>query len=1073
MRFLFASALLLVSSVTAAFAQTASARINGRISDGTGAVIPGVTVKVTNVGTNLAQTATTSETGDFTILYLPPGRYQLQAEAEGFRVYRQSDFTLTLDQGLRFDIKLEVGATTESVTVTEAPPVLNTDNGTRGQTITAAEIAEIPLDGRNFSDLALLTGGVIPKGDGGDGSYAVNGARADNTGFVLDGMNNTQRRNTGAVINPPIEGVQEFKMITSGFSAEYGRYAGGVLTAVTKSGTNRLRGSLYEFLRNDALDATGYFDLTKSKLRRNQFGATVSGPVWLPKIYNGRNRTFFLFTWESLRLVDGKTQRGIVPAPEMLRGDFSRAVDAFGRPLRITDPLARAPFANNQIPLSRLDPVALKLAAYFPAPNLIGPNNFISQGNGTTSFDNFGIKVEHLLTPKDRLTFSTFWRPNTVFDPVVNGRSPLPIFGLGNNTLDLLTYVRYLRTITPTMFLELSANFSRKTNNQVWPLSGQQDWGAAAGFLGGTTNPVARGLPQLDASGYISLGPAYDVPKIWAFNNYQYAGTMTWVKGRHNVKYGADFLRMQYFSRSFGDTRGRVTFLGRFTGEPAADLVLGYAQNTRRQLDAAGPYHLISNYSGFLQDDWKVSSTLTLNIGLRYEVMKPPKEKFGAWSMFVPSLGKIVIAGRGLVPDFDQRIASTGLSPYIAMAADVGLPASLRKTDYTDFAPRFGFAWRPFGRTNSVLRGGYGIFYGSSSLYRMDEYSDTYPFSINETYSAVTANPLALTLSDPFPVARRSVGGVTSTNGQDSNIQSQYLQSWNLTLEHEFAKDTVVEVAYAGSKGTHLQRRYDLNQQIRDLDYRAANGAFPRPYSAFSTINIIADGSNSTYNSGLVTIRRRFNRQLFVRATYTFAKSIDESSNTGGTIQYNFGNAQDAKNLKGERGRSDFDTGHAFAASFIWSPSFSKNIVLRDWQFAGTTTMYTGSPFTPKVANFNFTNGEASRPDRIAKGSLTAPSADQWFDRTAFPVVPVNSFRFGSSGRNVLDGPGTFNLNASVSRRFRFEESRALQFRLESFNLPNHPNFNLPENRVDIISGGTISRAKNNRTMQVALRFEF
>lgn len=250
--------------------------------------------------------------------------------------------------------------------------------------------------------------------------------------------NNTQRRNTGVVINPPIEGIQEFKMITSGFSAEYGRYAGGV-TAVTKSGTNRLRGSLYEFLRNDALDATGYFDATKSKLRRNQFGATVSGPVWIPKLYNGRNRIFFLFTWESLRLVDSKTQRGIVPDPGILRGDFSKAADAFSRPLRITDSLARAPFPNNQIPPARVDPVPSSWLLIFPLP--------------TAS--------------------ST---------PSSNGRSPLPIFGLGNTTLDLLSYVRYLRTITPTMFLELSANFSRKTNNQVWPLSGQQDWSAATGF---------------------------------------------------------------------------------------------------------------------------------------------------------------------------------------------------------------------------------------------------------------------------------------------------------------------------------------------------------------------------------------------------------------------------------------------------------------------------------------------------------------------------------------------------------------------------------------------------------------
>jgi hypothetical protein len=1066
---------LLLPTLLCAFAQTPTARITGLITDASGAVVPGVAVQVKNLDTNLTQAGSSNDTGNFTIPYLAPGRYVLEARMEGFHIFKQAEFPLAVDQVLRLDIRLETGSTAETVTVTEVPPVVNAENGTRGQTITAEEISQIPLEGRNFADLALLTGGVIPKGDGGDGSYAVNGGRADNTGFVLDGMNNTQRRNTGAVINPPLEGIQEFKMITSGFSAEYGRYAGGVLTAVTKSGSNRFRGSLYEFFRNDALDATGYFDVNKSKLRRNQFGATLAGPVLLPKIYNGRDRTFFLVTWESLRLIDGKTQRGIVPRTEMLAGDFSSATDAFGRPLTIVDPLsARAPFPGNRIPAARLNPVAQSLASYFPAPNLTGgANNFIAQGNGTTSYNNLGIKVDHILTPKDRLTFSTFWRPNSSFDPIVSGRSPIPLFGLSNNTLDLLSYVRYLRTITPNIFFEASVNFSRKTNNQVWPLSGTRDWASESGFIGGTTNPIASGLPQLEASGYIFMGPAYDVPKIWSFNNFQYNGALTWILGRHNLKFGGDFLRMQYFSRSFGDTRGRLTFLGRFTNEPMADLMLGYAQTSRRQLDAAGPYHLISNYAGFIQDDFKISSRLTLNLGLRYDLMKPPQEKFGAWSMFVPSLGKIVIAGRGLISDFDQRIRSTNMTQYIAMASDVGLPASIRQPNYLNFAPRFGFAYRPLARSNVVMRGGYGIFYGSSSLYRLDEYSDTYPFSINETYSAVTNNPLALTLSDPFPLARRNVGGVTATAGAEAKSPSQYLQSWNFTVEYEFARNSVLEVAYAGSKGTNLPRRYDLNQQIRDLAVRAATGAFPRPYPAFSTINVISDGSNSSYNSGLVTVRRHFNRQLFIRATYTYSKSIDESSNTGGTIQYNFSNAQDSLNLRGERGRSDFDTGHAFAASFIWTPAFTRNIGLRNWQIAGTTTAYTGQPFTPKIANFNFTNGEASRPDRIAKGSLAQPSVDQWFDRSAFPVVPLGAYRFGTSGRNILDGPGTFSMNASLSRRFALAERTGLQFRLETYNLLNHPNFNLPENRVDIISGGTISRAKNNRTMQLALRFEF
>ncbi len=1065
---LFALVAVLLAGGASATAQTPSASVVGRVTDPTGAVIPGVSIKITNLDTNISQPGSSNEIGDFTIPYLNPGRYALEASAPGFRTYKRAEFTLAVDQVLRIDIPLEVGATTESVTITDAPPVLNTESGARGDVTTNEEIAEIPLDGRNFADLAYLTGGVLPKGDGGDGQYAVNGARADNIGFLIDGMNNSQRRNTGYVINPPLEGVQEFKMITSGFSAEFGRYAGGVLSALTKSGSNRFRGSLYEFIRNDIWDATGYFDVEKSKLRQNRFGATLSGPIFLPKLYNGRNRTFFMVTWESLRSISGKTQRGIVPTPEMLNGDFSKAVDAYGKPIKITDTLAKAPFSNNQIPPSRFDPVSVKLASYYPKPNLAGVNNYIAQGNGTTSNNNIGIKIDHQLTASDRLTLSTFWRPNTSWDPVVNSRSPLPQFGLANNTLDLLSYVRWVRTVTPSMFLELNASFSRKTNDQRWPYSQDRDWAAEVGFLGGTKNPIARGLPQVDTTGYILLGPAYDYPKIWSFNNYQYSGNLTWIHGRHGVKYGGDFLRMQYFSRQYGDTRGRLTFLGRYTGETMADLLLGWLNKSSRQLDAAGPYHLISNYSGYVQDDFRVSPTLTLNLGLRYELMKPPREKFGAWSMFVPALGKVVIAGKGTLPDFDQRIQSTGLAQYVTMAADAGLPPTITKPDYTNFAPRFGFAWRPFGGTKSVIRGGYGIFYGSSSLYRMDEYSDVYPFSINESYSANSSNPLLLTVSNPFPEARRSVGGVTSTYGQEANSQSQYLQSWNLTVEREIAHGTVFEIAYAGSKGTHLQRRYDINQPYRAQELRQV-----RPYPAFSSIQIISDGSNSIYNSGALTIRRHFSKQTFIRATYTYAKSIDESSNTGGTIQYNFPIAQDSRNLKGERGRSDFDIGHSFAASFVWQPKVSQNLLLRDWQVAGSSTIYTGPPFTPKVANYNYTNGEASRPDRVAKGTLPNPSVDQWFDRTAFPVVPLGAYRFGNSGRNILDGPATFNLNMSLSRRVRLAESRSLQFRLESFNLPNHPNFNLPENRVDIISGGSISRAKNNRVLQLGLRMEF
>jgi outer membrane receptor protein involved in Fe transport len=1055
----------------AAHSQTSSASVVGRVTDTTGAVVRGVSVTITNLDTNVAQPGSSNEVGDFTIPYLNPGRYTLEATCAGFRTYKRTEFTLQVAEVLRIDIPLEVGATVESITVSDTPAVLNTESGARGDVTTTEEIAELPLDGRNFSDLAYLTGGVIPKGDGGDGAYAVNGARADNFGFIMDGMNNTQRRNTGAMITPPLEGVQEFKMLTSGYSAEYGRYAGGMLTVVTKSGTNRIRGSLFEFLRNDAFDATGYFDVEKSKLRRNQFGATVGGPVYIPKIYDGRNRTFFLVTWESMRSVAGKTQRGIVPSPAMRRGDFSKAVNALGAPLSITDTLAKAPFPNNQIPLSRMDPVSLKMADYFPLPNLTGSaNNFISQGNSTSSNDNFGIKADHNISPNDRLTASVFWAKNNSWDPVADGRSPLPIFGSGNHPLNVLAYLRYVRTITPTMYLEAGASFSRKTNNQAWPYSASHDWASDIGFSGGTTNPVARGLPQVEAVGYIILGPAYDLPKIWSYNNYQYNAGLTWIRGRHSVKMGGDFLRYQYFARNYGDTRGRIQFNGRFTGETFADMLLGWVNSSRRQMDADGPYDLLSSYAAYVQDDFKISPTLTLNLGMRYEIMKPPKEKFSALSMFLPDVGKQVMSGPGnLSPaEFAQRLQDVG-SQNVVMAKDLGLPDSILHTDYLNFGPRFGFAWRAFGNANTVIRGGYGIFYGSSSLYRLDEYTGTFPYSITQTFSVSSTNPLLVTMSNPFPGTRQSISGVTSTYGQGSaDPKSQYLQSYNLTLEREFAHGTVLEVAYAGSKGTHLQRRYDINQAYRDPALRNL-----RPYPGFSSINITCDCSNSIYNSGSLTVRRRFSNQLFVRAAYTFAKSIDETSNTGGTIQYNFPVAQDSRNLRAERGRSDFDIGHAFAASFIWTPRVSRNVLLRDWQLSGTSTIYTGPPFTPKLGTVDYTNGSASRPDRIRKGTLDNPTVDQWFDRTAFPIVPLGSYRWGTSGRNILDGPGTMSINTGLSRKIRLAETKVLQFRLEAVNMPNHPNLNLPENRVDILSGGTISRAKGNRTLTLGARLEF
>ncbi len=1020
----------------------------------------GVAVTVTNAATNLQERVVSNHAGDYTLPFLAPGTYTLEASSEGFTGYKRAAFPLAVDQEQRIDIQLTVGSALQTITVADTPEALQTENGSRGEVTSNAEITQIPLNGRNYSDLAFLTSGVVPRGEGGDGQFAINGARADNVSLMIDGMNNTQRRNTTSMVSPSLEDVQEFKLITSGFSAEYGRFAGGVLSVVTKSGGNRVHGALFEFLRNDALDARNFFSPTTPKLIQNQFGGLISGPL-------RRDKTFFVAGWESQRQVAGSTVRGVVPTAAMLAGDFTQAVTAAGKPEVITDPLTKAPFPGNRIPATRLDPVARAIASYYPAPNVAGQvNNYVAQANGTNSYDKYNLRADHAAGERDRFTFSTLWNKNNSLSPFP--RSPVAVFASTNENFGLLAGIRWIHTFTPTMFSEASANFSRNTLSQL--NAGNSDLSAAVGYNGATKNPNDLGLPFVSVSGYIDLGQAYDLPKVWAYNNFQYSDSITWIKGRHTVKFGGDFLHYQYFNHDYQDLRGRMTFLGRFTTDPVADLVLGYAQTSRRLTQVGSEYLLVSNYSGFAQDDFKITPTLTLNFGLRYELVKQPVEKYDERSVFVPELGKQVVAGRGNLSQaaFQSAVLGTGLSQYVVMAKDVGLPRSIVKTNYKNFAPRFGFAWRPFG-AKTVLRGGYGVFFGTDSLYRYDLFSDTFPFVNTLTFTASSTNPLALTVSNPFPDALARTSGVASTSALHSDSPSQYLQTWNFTMEHDLGKGTVLELAYVASKGSHLPRQFNLNQQL----LYPGVGLGPREFPAFSTINVIANESNSSFQSGSATLRHRLSRQLFVRSSYVFGKSIDESSNTAGTVAGNFPSAQDSHDLRAERGRSDFDVRQTFLTSLIWAPALNRNLIFRNWQISGTATAYTGSPFTPKVANFDITTGGAARPDRIATGTVPNPTPDKWFDRTAFPPVPLQAFRFGNSGRNILDGPKTFSLNSGVSRTFRYRENWAAQFRFEVFNLTNHTNFNLPLTQVDTVSGGTITAAKNPRQMQAGLRLSF
>ncbi|MCL5743311.1 MAG: hypothetical protein M1541_05185, partial [Acidobacteria bacterium] len=442
---------------------------------------------------------------------------------------------------------------------------------------------------------------------------------------------------------------------------------------------------------------------------------------------------------------------------------------------------------------------------------------------------------------------------------------------------------------------------------------------------------------------------------------------------------------------------------------------------------------------------------------------------------FIPEYGKLVLVRSDVIPNLADLANQTGLTGRIAYASDYGLSRSLINGNNHNFAPRVGLAWRPFGGTRTVIRSGYGIFYASAAENHVrNDLGNTFPFAVSQTFQRNTKSPGKLTLNNPFPDAMAKFDGVNNTAGYELNAPAQYLQSWNFTIEHEVLSSIALEMAYVGSKGTHLGRRFNYNQPYRSPEYQLPEGGFLKPFQEFNQLNYYSFGANSSYNAAMFTLRKRFTRSTFFRLNYVFSKSIDDASQMFGAGDGGDGGAQDARNLGLERGRSDWDNRHALTMSFVSDiPVFGRNRFLSGWQFAGSGRLYSGQPFTPKISNAQLDQGEASRPDRIAKGTLPNPNPDNWFDVSAFPVVPLGAYRFGNSGRNILDGPGYVSFNFSLMKKFRIRERDNVQCRWEVFNSLNHPNLRLPENAVNAINVGTITAADPGRTMQIALKYIF
>ena len=1120
-------AILVFTPPTAA--QTNYATVTGIVTDTADAVIPQAIVSIVNTGTNIKRTMLTSEVGSYTITNLGPGTYELMVQAAGFRTFRQREMVLQVGQSYRSDVRLEVGQVTESVTVDAQIVTLNTESGTiKGDVIVQEEIQELPLAGRDFTDLAFFTPGVVPKAQGGQGSALnVNGARASNTNFFVDGFDNRNARGAAAQVRPNIDALHEFKMEVSGYSAEYGRMAGGILNMVLRSGTNQFHGSLNYFLRNDIFDARGFFDTNKTILRQHQFAGTVTGPVI-------KNRTFFMMSYEGLRAKQEATRLSRVPTLLERAGDFSQSVNINGGALYLHDRLRSgacnatnraACFPGNIIPASRLDPIGMRLLGFFPEANRAAQTtgfNFHAISADVDRWDSPLFKIDHKIG-EHNLALRYQIRINDTQNPFTG--SDLGTYGILIRDDRSLGGVDYTHLFSPTLLGELRFGFSRNAARQHGRYAGT-DIASQLGLPNlipegeGLNEPTLLDWPQIFAgNNYPQLGSGANMPVQFFVTDWQYGFKLSWIKNSHTLKWGFNHNFVQLNQPYFNNQRGTFRFVGNRTGNSVADMELGWLNNVTRQAGFNRNYWRQHAMGAFINDDWKATRRLTLNLGLRWEVNRAPFDKYDRLGSYDTATRKLVIADDVNAPaNYGEMLDLTGLRNVVITAAEVGRGRSVISTDWINFSPRLGFAYRLTDRT--VIRGGYGIFLGGDILNNLrNNLSNQFPFVVNQNFTGLNNNPNLVSLRTPFPSARQVITGTTNVNGFTMDPQQSYLQSWNFTIERELFGNTAIEVDYRGSKGTHLQRLYDFNQPFRNLESYVSGEGFLRPIPEWNVINIFNTGSNSIYNAFNVSWRRRSRGGLFWRLNYSLSNSIDDASQVNGQADGGFAGALDSRNLRLDRGRSDWDRRHVFTMVGSvnlpfgnrrrWGSTWSglTEGILGGWQLSGTAAAYSGPPFTVETVTPNLNLGGSPRPNRVRNGHLPEdPSRGKkgidyhWYDITAFEQVPCfiepgastpagcadsrfgfEPFAFGNSGRNILDGPGLFSADLALAKNFRIKEGHNLQLRVESFNVLNRANFIItaPMTQFDSLTGGLLSqvggvgRGGGPRIFQYAIKYRF
>lgn len=1078
------------------WSQALSGTIVGTVTDQAGAVVPNAKVALTNDATQFTRAAETNAAGQYGAYSIPTGNYTLTVEMPGFQKLVRSGVRLTAADTMTVDLELAVGNVQQTVEVKATAPLLQSQTAAVSQLVTNEQMTEMPLNGRTFTSLVLLTPGAYGGSSAnlGTSSYAmrgstnisVNGSSPQNNSYVIDGMFNKNLWLNTLIMVPMVDSIQEIRVLTSNYSAEYGAAAGAVTVVQTRSGTNQHHGSAFEFLRNDRLDANTFFNnrlgASRPPFRRNEFGGTYGGPL-------ARNKTFVFADYQGIRIRQPRTITSTIPTlaqrAMVATGDFS----ALGAVVYDPNTLAaggqaRAPFAGNRVPAARLDQPALKVMALLPPPSSpAATRNFIFNPALEQRTDQFDARLDQNVGASDRLFFKYSFDDSGLTNPGVlpvaaNPGVPIgPYLSADGTNSATLTALRnqswtlnFIKVVNPGMVNETRLGAVR-WNQSISALGNLFNTSDAVGLKGININNRSGGLPGLTVTGFQVLGDSSTYPENSRTASFQYEDTLTLIRGSHTLKFGGLYIRHRFNGFSAFPTRGQFTFNGQYTRQTGAsgaqtalaDFALGAPSDVTRNILTSDFGMRFWNLAAFADDSWRITNRLTWNFGLRYEVFAPPYDVHDQWSNFNVVTGKLLLAGRD------------------------GAGRRLRNIDTNNFAPRVGLAYMLTSDRRTVLRAGFGVSYtegyqGGGQLYK------NLPFYFSQVVTTDQNARPPLLLKDGLPASvmpdinnqeQLSSGNPTAW---DFDLKSTRSMQWSLGVQREIVPDLLVDLSYVGTRTLGLVAAYNINQSYPGPGAQGPRRPLYAVNPRVTNVNYRTNFGDAVYHSLQGRVEKRTSRGLSASLSYTWSKYLSNGGNINGG-----GNAppQDGRCFRCDRGPMPEDRRHIAVINHVYELPFgagrkyaSRGVaghLVGNWNVSGIWILSTGEHFTPGLAAgaSNSAGGGGERPNRIRDGNLPVGerTIDRWFDLGAFAAAP--QYSFGNAGRGILEGPGNFNLDLGVHRNFRFGERFRLSFRWEMFNALNRANFAIPAAAIGNPQAGQIAGTAAARIMQMALKLNF